>query len=243
MAPQAIWVRKNAPRFSAAAGPSSGCIGQGPDRQLVAVGDSIIAGVGAPSLDQALVGHTARALATELDARLAWQAYGRTGERSAGLVARRLSTLPDVDADYVIVSMGVNDVTGLTTTTEFSGNMHAVLRGIRLRYPRAGIAVAGLPPLGVFPLLPQPLRAFLGMRARTLSLVLREVVALHAGVTFVPITIEVSPDRFADDGFHPSPAGYREFGVAMAAALIAASRDDVQKGPDRSAAPEHLVEI
>lgn len=242
MAPQAMWVRKNAPRFSDAAGPSSGCIGQGPDRQLVAVGDSIIAGVGAPSLEEALVGQTARALATELDAQLLWQAYGRTGERSAGLVARRLSTLPDVDADFVIVSMGVNDVTGLTTTTEFSENMHAVLRGIRLRYPRAGIAVAGLPPLGVFPLLPQPLRAFLGMRARTLSSVLHAVVELHAGVTFVPITIELSPDRFSEDGFHPSPAGYREFGAAMASALIASSRNDVQKDPDRYSAPERLVE-
>ncbi len=221
MAPQAMWVRKTAPRFSDAAGPSSGCIGQGPDHQLVAVGDSIIAGVGAPTLAQALVGQTARALASELDARLAWQAYGRTGERSAGLVARRLSTLPDVDADFVIVSMGVNDVTGLTTTQDFGQNMHAVLRGIRLSYPRARIAVAGLPPLDMFPLLPQPLRAFLGMRAKTLSTVLRDVIESHAGVTFVPIAMDFRRERFSEDGFHPSPDGYREFGRAMAAALLA----------------------
>lgn len=242
LAPQAMWVRKTAPRFSDAAGPSSGCIGQGLDRQLVAVGDSIIAGVGAPSLDQALVGQTAGALAAELGARLCWQAYGQTGERSAGLVARRLSTLPDVDADFVIVSMGVNDVTGLTTTSRFAENMHAVLRGIRLRYPRAEIAVAGLPPLGVFPLLPQPLRAFLGMRARTLSAVLCDVVELHAGVTYVPIAIEFSPDGFSDDGFHPSPTGYREFGTRMAAALIESSRPDATGAPDRCSAPECLVE-
>ena len=231
MAPQAMWVRKTAPRFSDAAGPSSGCIGQGQDKQLVAIGDSIIAGVGAPTLEQALVGQTARALANELDARLLWQAFGRTGERSAGLVQRRLSTLPDIDADFVIVSMGVNDVTGLTTTTEFGENMHAVLRGIRLRYPRAGIAVAGLPPLGMFPLLPQPLRAYLGMRARTLSTILSKVVDLHAGVTVVPIAMDFSPDGLSDDGFHPSPAGYREFGSAMAAALIETAATELRQAP------------
>jgi lysophospholipase L1-like esterase len=223
MAPQAMWVRKTAPRFSDAAGPSSGCVGAGPDRQLVAVGDSIIAGVGAPTLEQALVGQTARALAKELGARLCWQAYGRTGERSSGLVARRLSTLPDVDADFVIISMGVNDVTGLSTTREFEANMQTVLRGLRLRYPRASIAVAGLPPLDLFPLLPQPLRAFLGMRARTLSTVLKHVIGGHAGVTFVPVAVEIRQDGFSEDGFHPSPVGYREFGNAMAAALVANS--------------------
>ena len=231
MAPQALWVRRKAPRFSDAAGPASGCIGEGPDRRLIAVGDSIIAGVGAPTLDEALVGQTARALAAELDASVHWHAYGMTGERSAGLVARRLSTLPDVDADYVIVSMGVNDVTGLSTTSEYGENMHAVLRGIRLRYPRAGIAVAGLPPLGVFPLLPQPLRAFLGMRADTLSRVLSDVVDLHAGVSFVPINFDVSPGQFSDDGFHPSPEGYAEFGAAMATALLTTSAKELRQAP------------
>jgi lysophospholipase L1-like esterase len=45
---------------------------------LVGVGDSIIAGVGAPTLDDALVGQTARALADRLSAEFHWQAFGRT---------------------------------------------------------------------------------------------------------------------------------------------------------------------
>ena len=88
-----------------------------------------------------------RALAAGLSAECHWQAFGWTGERSAGLVTNRLATLPEVDADYVIVSMGVNDVTGLSTRSNFAQNMRRTLRGLRLRYPRARIAVAGLPPL------------------------------------------------------------------------------------------------
>ncbi len=221
MTPQALWVRRTAPRFADAAGPASGSVGAGTRRHLVAVGDSIIAGVGAPTLEDALVGQTARALADKFSAEFHWQAFGRTGERSSGLVSERLATLPDVDADYVIVSMGVNDVTGLSTRSHFAKNMRRSLRGLRLKYPRARIGVAGLPPMDVFPLLPQPLRAFLGMRARMLSNTLQDVVAGQAGTVFVPIAIEFSPERFSEDGFHPSPLGYREYGEAMARALAA----------------------
>jgi lysophospholipase L1-like esterase len=221
MAPQALWVRRTAPRFADAAGPAFGSVGTGRPMHLVAVGDSIIAGVGAPTLDDALVGQTARALAEKLSAEFHWQALGRTGERSAGLVSDRLATLPDVDADYVIVSMGVNDVTGLSTRRHYAQNMRRTLRGLRLRYPRARIAVAGLPPMDMFPVLPQPLRAFLGMRARMLSKTLKTVIAGQSGTVFVPIAIEFSPDRLSEDGFHPSPLGYRDYGEAMAQALAA----------------------
>ena len=123
----------------------------------------------------------------------------------------------------MIVSMGVNDVTGLSTARAFAMNMHAALDGIQQRYPLAGIAVAGLPPLGIFPLLPQPLRAFLGMRASILDDSLRGLADRMAGVAFVPVEFEFSPEHFSADGFHPSPLGYREFGASMAAALAAAT--------------------
>ena len=221
MTPQALWVRRTAQRFAEAAGPAFGSVGAGVTRHLVAVGDSIIAGLGAPTLADALVGQTARALADRLAAEVDWQAFGRTGERSSGLVSERLATLPDIDADYVIVSMGVNDVTGLSTRSHFAQNMRRTLRGLRLKYPHARIAVAGLPPMDLFPVLPQPLRAFLGMRARMLSKTLQNVVAGQPGIVFVPIGIEFSPERFSEDGFHPSPLGYREYGEAMAEALAA----------------------
>ena len=187
MAPQALWVRKTATRFADAAGPRVGSAGSGPRRRLVAVGDSIIAGVGAPTLDQALVGQTAAALAQRFEVRVDWWAFGTTGERSGGLLERLVPALPDLDADFVIVSMGVNDVTGLSTTRRFRGNMRGALDGLRRRYPRAAIAVAGLPPLGVFPLLPQPLRACLGLRAAILDGVLGKIVADVAGAAFVAV--------------------------------------------------------
>ncbi len=220
--PQALWVRKTAPRFSDAAGPPVGSVGEGPTKQLVAVGDSIIAGVGAATLDQALVGQTARALASMLDANVHWNALGQTGQTSSGLLAEQLGRLPDSDADYVIVSIGVNDVTRVERTRTYIRNIGNIAEKIRARYPRATIGFAGLPPLGVFPLLPQPLRAALGLRAVTFNEELARLLNDIPGAIFIPVDFDASPGMFSDDGFHPSELGYAEFGGVVADALVAA---------------------
>ncbi len=226
VAPQALWIRKTASRFSDAAGPRQGCTGEGERKQLVAVGDSIIAGVGAPTLDLALVGQTAAALATRLGVAVEWRASGRTGQTSSGLIERQLRRLPDVDADFVIVSIGVNDLTRIETTRRFALNVERIAGELRARYPGAVIAFASLPPLGIFPLLPQPLRAVLGLRAKTFNQVLeRTLTGIHNAV-YVPVEFDFQPGTFADDGFHPSPSGYAIFGTVMADSLIAAESLD-----------------
>lgn len=224
--PQALWVRKTAPRFSDAAGPPSGSVGEGPSKHLVAIGDSIIAGVGAPTLEQALVGQTAAALAERLDASIAWHATGRTGQTSKGLLAGQLAELPDVDASFVIVSIGVNDVTRVETTRQFARNVRAIADHLENRYPRARVAFAGLPPLGLFPLLPQPLRAALGLRAATFNETLEALLASDPRTVYVPVEFDASNSSFANDGFHPSPEGYAVFGEVMAEAIIAAESPD-----------------
>jgi lysophospholipase L1-like esterase len=64
LVPQALYVRKTAPRFAPAHGPAEGSVGEGEQTRLLAIGDSIIAGVGASAFSKALVGQTASALAT-----------------------------------------------------------------------------------------------------------------------------------------------------------------------------------
>lgn len=225
--PQALWVRKTAPRFSDAAGPRIGCAGapggSGSKRRLVAVGDSIIAGVGAATLDEALVGRLASTLADRLETALSWQAIGRTGTTSEHLLATLPAELPDHPADFVLLNVGVNDLTRITTTRRFLANVRKLYDLLRSRYPEALVAVNGLPPLGLFPLLPQPLRAVLGLRAAIFNRELARAVAAMPGAVFVPVEFDAAPDSFADDGFHPSAASYGLFAEHVADAILAAS--------------------
>ncbi len=226
--PQALWVRQTAPRFADAGGPRSGSTGpwagHESERRLIAVGDSIIAGVGAATLDEALVGALARALAERLRVPVSWRAIGRTGTTSERLLSTLPVELPAGSADVALLNVGVNDLTRMTTTRRFVANIRGLYDLLRERYPEALVVINGLPPLGLFPLLPQPLRAVLGLRAKIFNRELANAVAEMPGAVFVPVDFDARPDSFADDGFHPSPASYAIFGTAIAETVIAADR-------------------
>ncbi len=118
---------------------------------------------------------------------------------------QRLDGLPaDVSADLVLISVGVNDVTGLTFTRRWRRDLQRLLAGVRARWPEATILFAGLPPMGRFPLPPQPLSFSLGLRAGILDRIAREVISDWPGALHVPTRIDPQVHGFCPDGFHPS---------------------------------------
>ncbi|GJM08172.1 MAG: hypothetical protein DHS20C11_04480 [Lysobacteraceae bacterium] len=222
--PQALRVRRTAQRFPAAPGPNSGSIGDGPEKSLVAIGDSVAAGVGAGSLDRALVGETARSLAKKYDCTICWSTHAIVGADSADLLADVLPSLPTKPVDLVLISVGVNDITGLRPVGAWRDNLTEVFERLHQHSPSAVITMAGVPPLHRFPLLPQPLRWLMGLRAKLLDRAARKVANEHDYVLYVPLDVEPDPDAFADDGFHPSEASYREMGRHFADAITIQSR-------------------
>jgi lysophospholipase L1-like esterase len=218
--PQALYVRRTAPRFAPAGGPSTGISGTGARVRLLAVGDSIIAGVGATDLSRALVGRTAASIATSLDCCVSWQALGVSGYDSTKVLNRLVPKLPDEAVDYIIVSAGVNDITGLATLGKWRQNLSMLLDELRTHSPDSVIAVAGMPPLHGFPLLPQPLRATFGLRSRSFDEETRRIVDRFPTAVHVSLNFEPEPHKFASDGYHPSEESYAEFGRYMAAGLL-----------------------
>ena len=123
--PQALYVRRFAPRLPPAAGPTDGSYGRGRRLRLIGIGDSIIAGVGANRLSDALIGRTAEALATCSNRLVHWSAVGLNGANSASVLQQLLPGLPPEKADVIILSVGVNDVTALTRLAQWTRNIQA----------------------------------------------------------------------------------------------------------------------
>ena len=202
---QGLWLRRRATRLPGAMGARAGVIGAGEDYHLLAIGDSIIEGVGAGQVEASLPVQFASRLAETAGRRVHWRIEGCSGHAIRDVIDRLDALQHDAPIDLVLISVGVNDVTGLTGTRRWRRNVRGLLERIRTRWPAARILFAGLPPMGRFPLPPQPLRFSLGLRAATLDRIARAVIAGHPGAVHVMTRIDPERHDFCEDGFHPAP--------------------------------------
>jgi lysophospholipase L1-like esterase len=177
--------------------------------RLLAVGDSIIAGVGCPTQREALTGQLAAALAARLDRAVEWQAAGVNGATAHSA----LQLVPDAgfDADLCLVSVGVNDVVRRTSPERFGATLAALVETLVERSPRAAVLFAGVPPFESFPSLPAwPLGRLLGERAAQLQAVARDLAARepwHGRLHCFDLPAQLPAEMFSPDGFHPGPRG------------------------------------
>ncbi|HEY7905836.1 MAG TPA: SGNH/GDSL hydrolase family protein [Wenzhouxiangella sp.] len=242
--PQALWVRRTTPRFQGAAGDPCGLAvydaldESKPPLQLLGLGDSIIAGVGASHHTEALVAQAALGLSGALNRPVAWQVHGKIGADARRIAheARKIDWPSGVDV--VVISTGVNDLLGLSTIAQWQDKIVQLIKTVRSYAPDAWLVFCGLPPMQVFPRLPRPLKFVLGYRAHHLDEILGWVAGSFDRVRWVPIQSPIesaadlsgelpnqpplTPEMFAGDGFHPGPLGYQALGQGLAKAVAAA---------------------
>jgi lysophospholipase L1-like esterase len=199
-------VRRTVPTLPEPAGEREGIIGVGPPLRLLILGDSAAAGVGADTQEAALSGQLAVALAPTF--RLHWKLLAFTGATTRDIL-RRLRQEPEAGFDVVITSLGVNDVTGRRSLDTWRRQQLELIEMLRDRFGARTIVLSGLPPMHRFPALPQPLRWYVGSRARDFNRVLADVAASRPGCEFLALGHEMMDiSAMASDGFHPGPPIY-----------------------------------
>lgn len=222
---QGLALRKTALRLPPPPGECHGLYGQTPQNRfskplrLLALGDSIIAGIGAANQQQALPAQLAQSLARLTRQAVSWKAVGTSGANSADLLAM-LQELQEPAPDLVLVSIGVNDVTGLHSTRIWQNNLQQLCQRMGSRWPAALIVFAGLPPMQKFPLPPQPLRYCLGLRAAELDRIVASLIDTQAGMLHIPTLIDPAEHDFCADGFHPSGSAYAVWGEQLAELIV-----------------------
>ncbi|MFT7593640.1 MAG: lysophospholipase L1-like esterase [Paracoccaceae bacterium] len=217
LAAQALYVRKRAQILPEPPGPRVGRVGQGPPLRLLIIGDSSAAGVGAPTQSAAFSGQLVHHLARQFD--VDWQLEAATGATTKTTL-ENLLLVPPARFDVAVTALGVNDVTGMTSRRQWIARQRALHDLLRDRFGVTGIYASGVPPMGRFPLLPNPLRWVLGQQAIRFDRALIGLVAGQDGIHHVPVDFPHEARFAASDGFHPSPVAYTDWG-AMLARLIA----------------------
>ncbi|MBL0143774.1 MAG: SGNH/GDSL hydrolase family protein [Betaproteobacteria bacterium] len=210
---QGTRVRRHTPVLPEPPGPREGIRGEGPVLRLLVLGDSAGAGVGASTQDEALAGRIVARLGKRH--RVEWRVIARTGATTASTI-RHLERVERFDTDVVVTSLGVNDVTGDVRPTTFLGRSAKLRELLRDKFGAKLILVSGLPPVHRFPALPQPLRWYLGERAKELDRALARALPDGRGAEHLPFERELDGMHMASDGFHPGPAVYDAWGETAA---------------------------
>jgi lysophospholipase L1-like esterase len=213
---QGLWLRRTAIRLPEATGARTGVSGSGEEFHLLALGDSIIAGVGTGSMDASLPVQFAHALAKTRQCSVHWHTQGANGADIADLRTTLSRFHQEQQADVILISIGVNDVTGLSSTRYWRLQVNQLVTELRHKWPRARVIFAGLPPMGQFPLPPQPLRFTLGQRAATLDAIAAGIISRKPGMLHIPTEINPLTQEFCADGFHPSAESCANWAAVLA---------------------------
>lgn len=221
---QARRLKRTTPRLADAALPWSGTQ-PGPDPlRLLVLGDSTAAGVGVTSQADALPGNLARELSALYDRGVEWTAIGKNGATAKDLLERFIRPATEATYDIVFLSIGANDALTLRSRRAFARDIRLILSILRTRNPDALVMMSSLPAFFRFELLPNPLRWNLYLHSRNLESAAQEIVAATPGAFMSPPPPPYTAGFFAEDLFHPSDVGYRDWAQIAVGDAVAAGR-------------------
>ena len=202
---QGAKVRRDILRMPEPEGPRTGRSGQGNGLSVLLLGDSSIAGVGAQTQDQALSGRLAHRLATTHQVN--WQVIGTTGWTTQDALDA-IAARPSRKIDIAVLSLGVNDVTTETGIRQWLQSYDHLIETLRRDWQPRRIILSGLPPMGAFPALPQPLRWYMGQQASAHERALFKHFGQDPDIVCLPLALDLDVSAMAEDGFHPGPQVY-----------------------------------
>ncbi|OPY06451.1 MAG: hypothetical protein A4E67_01456 [Syntrophaceae bacterium PtaB.Bin038] len=224
---QGLYVRCVTPRLPEPSGGRCGVQGSGPPLRLLILGDSAAAGVGVATQDEALSGRLAAALGESF--LVSWKLMAQTGNRARD-IASMLEAAPPERFDAVVTSIGVNDVTHGTELGAWIGQQGRIAELLRSKFHARHIILSGVPPMHLFPALPQPLRWYLGERAKRFNGALKALARSCEVCEFAAPDFPVEPGTMAADGFHPGARAYSLW-AAHVAGIIRRRLQQATPGP------------
>lgn len=197
---------------------------------LLLLGDSIAAGLGADRPKRTLGAQLAKRIADRTNRSVRLHTAAIVGSETS-MLRSQLACLPlHYVPDVAVIVVGGNDVTHRIRTSVSCDHLAAAVSA--LQSEGAQVVVGTCPDLSALAAVPQPLRTIVGVASRQLAGAQRETVtglgarAVSLGEVVGPFFIAEPETMFAMDRFHPSSAGYRRTAKAMLPSVLAALGDE-----------------
>jgi lysophospholipase L1-like esterase len=193
--------------------------------ELLLLGDSIAAGLGAEKPKHTLGAQLAKRLAARTHRAVRLHTAARVGSETSMLRAQLAGLPQGYTADVAVIVVGGNDVTHRVRTSTSVQHLAEAVQA--LHEQGTAVVVGTCPDLGALTAVPQPLRTLGRIASRQLAAAQRAAV-LGLGARAVSLADVVGPffvtqpdEMFAIDRFHPSGAGYRRTAKAILPSVLA----------------------
>ena len=213
---QGYFVKKNTLRLPEATGQRKGTTDNGKKAlSILIIGDSAAAGVGVEHQQDALLGSLLHELQHDFD--LCYQLEAKTGDTTLQ-VLERTQALDNKAFDIVVTSVGVNDVTKLISPQKWIQQQQRFYAEIERKFTPKMLLVTGVPPMNLFPALPNPLGWLFGQYSDAMNKELAKFIEnkqlLQNKVNYQLMQFDLAHFktlnlRMAEDGFHPSKEIYQ----------------------------------
>ena len=213
-------VKKNTIRLPEAEGAREGITGQGQTLSLLILGDSAAAGVGVAHQNDALLGAVISALQHQYQVH--WRLEAQSGDTTSQVI-QKTKKLVNQKYDVVVTSVGVNDVTRLMSAQTWIKQQQHFYQLIQAKFQPELIIATGVPPMHLFPALPNPLSWLFGQYAKQMNLQLEKIVAKQKDMQWIEYDIQKYQSmnlEMAKDGFHPSKEIYQIWGKEVADRIL-----------------------
>lgn len=211
--PQARKVRRTTLRLPIASGHPEGICGASYTQKplhLLHIGESTVAGVGVENLQQGFTCQLAAQLSTQLQRPIHWQALGVNGAKARDLHGK---ISPCGKTDIILITLGVNDVTGLTSLKKWQQDLKHLLAEVN-PHGQARVFFTQVPNMARFPALPSLLARALGLRSHMFNQTL-EKLSQATGAGLLTTQADFAPELMAEDGYHPNALGYAHWAASI----------------------------
>ena len=194
--------------------------------ELVMLGDSVAAGLGAEFPRDTPGARLAKGLAKKAHQSVRLRTAARVGAESSMLMAQIESLPASYQPDVAVIVVGGNDVTHRVPVADSVRHLEEAITALQER--GCVVVVGTCPDLGALRPVPQPLRLLGSRESRRLANA-QQQAALRKGAYAVSLAKVVGPffitnpdEMFSLDRFHPSSMGYRRTAKAILPSVLVA---------------------
>ncbi len=212
---QGQFTRLKVGKLPDAQGETSGeVIGNSKVINLLVIGESTVAGVGAKNHAEGLTGRFAHYLSKETGKTVRWNVLGVSGITVHRTINEIVPKIPAGKFDAILIGLGGNDVFGLSSPKKWRNGLSKLLDILRRKYPTAIIYAANVPMVRDFIALPNPTKYVLSRVAKMHHFNSLDLISNYKNVHYYLPNSKFLPEHFSD-GIHPSAHGYDKWAEDM----------------------------